>query len=358
MNESTATAERPRLSNFALVGLLMGLAAPFTLVTGPFALYFGYRGLYAVNASNGRLRGRSAALAGIVVGGVTTLVGAVGIFALLMATVRTADARIQCENNMRVIGGATYMYHDNHDKIFPRAVVPLDGVPPEQRASWLAVVLPYLDPKASRETKWDALAGRLDLNKPWDDPANREALTFHVPYYQCPGAPNFDPHMFPSLTTYVGVAGVGDDAASLPKGDPRAGFFGYYRDVSAGSSYKMMLLETTQHNGEWIAGGPPTVRGVGFDPTFLNWEGATLFGLLAAPQNDFGAPVGGVLLMPRPEGPALIGPERPFGGCHQGGLNVLWADGSVRFVADTFPSHTFRMQASLSEDAGALANLP
>jgi prepilin-type processing-associated H-X9-DG protein len=342
-----------------------------------------------VNASEGRLLGRSAAIVGLLLGGLTSLVAVIGTIALILARVQTADARVECANNFRVIGIAVNLYHDDHNKVFPRAVVPLEGVPPEQRASWFASILPYLDAKATRSNSWQSLAGRLDLQTPWDDPANREALTFFVPYYQCPGHPEFDPHNHPGLTHYVGIAGVGDDAAGLPKyipragffGDsaivstlhqwlppkynPRAGFFGYSRDITMedvrdkkGASYKIMAVETTHKNGPWIAGGSPTVRGVGFDPTFLNMESATLFGMLATPQEDFGAPVGAVMLVPRPEESSLIGPGRPFGGCHQGGMNVLMADGSVRFIPDTFPPSTFRVQSSLSDDPAALANLP
>jgi prepilin-type processing-associated H-X9-DG protein len=361
MSEVTATSDRPRLSGLALAGLVLGIAAPFTLVAAPFALYFSFRGLYAVNASDGRLLGRRAAIVGLLLGGITSLVATIGTLAVIIARLQTADARVECMNHLRVIGVAVNQYYDDHDQMFPRAVVALDGVPPEERASWQAALLPYLDAKPNRENPWQGLATRLDLQKPWNDSVNKEALTFYVPFYQCPGHPYFDPHQHPGVTHYVGVAGVGDDAASLPKGYPRAGFFGYERTLTLadgiapsgnsrikGTSYIMMVLETTQHNGDWIAGGLPTVRGVGFDPTFST--GRELRSSACWP--------GGVLLVPRPVGPPLIGPERPFGSLHSGGLNVLWADGSVRFVSDAFPPHTFRMQASLSDDPIALATLP
>jgi prepilin-type processing-associated H-X9-DG protein len=371
MSETTVTPAQPKLSGLALAGLLLGLAAPFTILTAPLALYFGYRGLYAVNASNGRLLGRGAAIVGLFLGGLVSLVAIIGSCAIVLLHVRAADARVQCANNQRVIGVALNQYYDNNGKVFPRAAVPIEGVKPDERPSWLAAVLPYVETKTSGQTQWQALAGRLDLTKPWDDPANSAGLNSYVSFYQCPGAPDFDPHSRPGQTHYVGVAGVGDDAAYLPRDDPYAGFFGYNRTLTLdsvivpsnnpqikGTSYKMMLLETTQHNGPWLAAGQPTLRGVDFDPTFFNWQATTLVGLHAAPQDDFGSSVGGVLLAPRPEGPSLIGPERPFGGCHQGGVNVLWADGSVRFVSDTISPHAFRMQASLSNDEAALANLP
>src|SRR5262249_24265665 len=114
-------------------------------------------------------------------------------------------------------------------------------------------------------------------------------------------------------TNYVGVAGRGADAATLPRDDPRAGIFGYDRklkveQVKDGLSNTLLLLDTARDVGPLLRGGPSTVRGV--DPS--------------------DAP--------------LIGDGRPFGGTHfsdssfewktpRGG-NVLLADGSVRKLSD------------------------
>src|SRR5579872_3381289 len=101
MSQSTEPSVRPRLSGFALAGLLLSLIPP----TGPLGLYFSYRGLYAVNASDGRLFGR-AAVAGLLFGALSTLVGAAGTCAIIIAWLQTADARVQCANNLRVLGVA------------------------------------------------------------------------------------------------------------------------------------------------------------------------------------------------------------------------------------------------------------
>jgi prepilin-type processing-associated H-X9-DG protein len=366
----TPTTDKPRLSGQALAALLLGLAS-VTLATAPLALYFGFRGLYAVNASDGRLLGRRMAIIGMALGAVGTVVLIIGSVALLLLKMRSVSERVECENNLRVVGVAVLQYHENNDKVFPRAVVPLDSEPPDRRASWHAAVLPYLDAGTGGTTKWQTLAGRLDLTKPWDDSANGVALNTYVPFYQCRGDPAFDPRGRPGVTNYVGVAGVGDDAAALPQGHPRAGFFGYDRTLTladlkplvdedktkaTGTGYKLMVVETMVHVGPWIAGGPPTVRGVGFDPTFLSEQGVTVVGMAPPPAGEWAA--AGATLVPRPPEPSLIGPGRPFGGLHPGGMNVLWVDGSVRFVADSFPPRTFRQQAVLSNDPDVLATLP
>jgi prepilin-type processing-associated H-X9-DG protein len=115
----------------------------------------------------------------------------------------------------------------------------------------------------------------------------------------------------------VGLSGIGPGAADLPTEAPRAGIFGYDRrvrveDLKAGRSCTMLLVETAQDNGPWLAGGPPTVREL-------------------APHEAH-----------------YIGPGRPFGGAHAGGLNVLWADASVRWLNDRVPPDDFRALATLA----------
>jgi prepilin-type processing-associated H-X9-DG protein len=123
------------------------------------------------------------------------------------------------------------------------------------------------------------------------------------------------------LTSYLGIAGVGVDAARYPRKDPRAGFFGYDRvitqaDITSGTSVTMMVAETTQHNGPWLAGGSPSVRGL--DPDIERY----------------------------------IGLGRPFGGLHLDGLNVLWVDGSVRPVGERVAPAEFRASARINREAG------
>jgi len=172
----TPTNGKPRLSGQALAGLLLALP-PLTVVTGPLALYFGYRGLYAVNASDGRLIGRRLAILGMVLGAIGTALGCVGVVALILLRVRSTSDRVECMNNLRVIGIAVTQYEENNGQVFPRAVMPLEGEAPERHASWLAGIRPYLDAGAAGQKKWQDVAGQLDLTKPWDDSANSAALT-------------------------------------------------------------------------------------------------------------------------------------------------------------------------------------
>jgi hypothetical protein len=72
---------------------------------------------------------------------------------------------------------------------------------------------------------------------------------------------------WPGPASYVGVAGVGADAAGRPAGYPGLGLFGHDRktrreDIKDGAATTMTVIETTWKNGPWTAGGYPTVRGL------------------------------------------------------------------------------------------------
>ena len=60
--------------------------------------------------------------------------------------------------------------------------------------SWRTLILPYLDQRS--------LYNAIDLSKPWDDPANADALSKIPSVYRCPSFAGASP-----LTTYVAVVG-------------------------------------------------------------------------------------------------------------------------------------------------------
>jgi prepilin-type processing-associated H-X9-DG protein len=310
---------RPRLSLAALLSVPLGL---FPL-TGIPAMLLGLAGLRAVNAADGRLRGRRLALTGMALGAVGTAVLAVGVVLVIVFHLRAVSQRAECVNHLRQLGMGINRYAEAHNGEFPPGTVPNASLEPERRLSWMAAVLPFLTEGAAAgtkqpaEKKWRALAGKLDLERAWDDPANAEAAGVNVPAYLCPALARPDPLRRPGLTTYVGLAGIDPDAARLPKKDRRAGVFGYDRvitrqDVTAGISFTMMVVETTRDLGPWVAGGPATVRGLAPDET------------------------------------RYVGTGGPFGGLHPDGANVLWVDASVRFVKDTVAPEVFRSQATLA----------
>jgi prepilin-type processing-associated H-X9-DG protein len=332
----------------AVLGLLLGLLSVVllgNLVAAVPAVVLGFVSLRWVNESDGRLWGRLPAVAGMVLGGVGTLLGIAGHVALLLVPTREKADQAQCEFNLGQVGIAVNLYHDQrHPAEYPPAVVPNAALPadhPERHLSWLAAILPNLAEAAGpvgtargtppRVAKLRQAAERLDLARAWDAEENRQAVNTSLTLFLCPANPHHAAAGTAGLTHYVGIAGVGPDAAALPATDPGAGFFGYARPLSRGdlvpegeqggpegrgTSHIIMVVETAHDNGPWAQGGPATVRSL--DPARQPYAG----------------------------------PGRPFGGCHPGGFNALFVDGSVTFFKDSFDPKNFELLVLLKTARG------
>jgi prepilin-type processing-associated H-X9-DG protein len=319
-HDASLTEPAPRTSGAAVASFALGLLALVLLaLTGVPALLLGLRGLRAVNAGDGRVGGKRLAVAGILLGGLGTLLGVLGVCVIVFSHLREKSNRVECADNLRRIGEAVNLYCEN-DGTFPAATARQPDFLPENRLSWLAVILPLLEQEPAYRGR-PRLSEKIDFKERWDDPANADVLNTSVPTFLCRSHPDYNPRHRPGLTHYVGIAGLGEDAATLPAKDPRAGFFGYGRrvqrkDVTGGISNTLMALETAHDNGPWLAGGYPTVRGL--DP------GATRY----------------------------LGPGEAFGGLHPGGANALMVDGSVRWLSDATGPDALRRLVPLERDPG------
>lgn len=312
---------QPRLSRIAVAACILGLSSiAFSVVTGLPALFAGVWSVRALNRGDGRLRGRTLALVGLITSVATTLLTVIGVAALVLLLLQDKSQRAECTNNLRQIGQSVHAYGDTHEGRFPSGTVPNAELPPQSRLSWQSAILAHLAAGTPAGKKWQTLSGEISLKDAWDAPRNVGFSQMNVPVFLCPTLRSLSTEST-GLTSYVGIAGVGADAALFTRNDPRAGFFGYDRvltaaDMSSGTSATMMAVETARDNGPWLAGGPPTVRGL--DPSVGSY----------------------------------IGYGHPFGGLHRDGLNVLWADGSVRLVTEEIALPEFRAMARIHRDAG------
>lgn len=254
----------------------------------------------------------------------------IGLTLPLVNLARHNAARTKCVNNLKLIGLAMYSYHDVF-RHFPPGTAPDTKLPPDERLSLLVSLLPSIG-----EPEYSA---RLDRASQWDSPTNTAVFRGYVnTLYECPEyvaeqwKPTPEQPTMPTdhraFTNYVGVAGLGLDAATLPTDDPRIGAFGYDRtlkmtQVKDGLATTAMILETGHDLGPWVRGGPSTVRGI--DPA-------------DEPHTGFG---------------------RPFGGMHTAnsysfrrqtpsGSNVLLADASVRYVQDAVDPAVIRALATVA----------
>jgi uncharacterized protein (TIGR03067 family) len=147
---------------------------------------------------------------------------------------------------------------------------------PKNRISWMAGLLPYMGQQN--------LYSRVQFDKSWRDPSNWGAGNTLVPQFLDPSYPYHTrqigvdglPLDF-AATHFVGIAGIGMDAASYKRGDPatmhKQGVLGYEESASLaqvraerGLSNTILMIQVP-HDGvtgvsPWIAGGGATLRGV------------------------------------------------------------------------------------------------
>jgi hypothetical protein len=212
---------------------------------------------------------------------------------------------------LKQIGLGLLAYHDAN-KHFPTGTLANSDLPPEKRFSWIIQIYPtYLQAGPMM---------RFDKSKAWDDGANcpprwqlwdnshglQNEVRVGIDAFclTCPDNPARSVPSLPTLTHYVGIAGVGENAAVLLLVDPKAGFFGYDRkvttkDMKHGPETTIALIEALD-GGPWTAGGRATIRG------------------LTPEIHSFG----------------IAG---QFASNHSAGTNVLFGDASVRVMTSVSP---------------------
>ena len=227
--------------------------------------------------------------------GSATGLATVGVAAALLLPAvqqaRGAARQSVSKNNLKQLALAMHNYHDTH-KTFPQGTRSNEDLKAEKRLSWIAEILPFIVQAP--------LYNQIDFDKAWDSDANSELLKTKLTVLQNPGT-IVDAESKHGTTHYVGIAGIGKDAANLPVTDGNAGVFGYnrktrFRDIRDGTSNTLMITEASKSFGAWGAGGVGTIRGFVKKP-YIN-------------------------------GPDGIGGPTP------GGCNAALCDGSVRFLSE------------------------
>jgi hypothetical protein len=169
------------------------------------------------------------------------------------------------------------------DKQFPQAALFRRPAPersgyewePDQRISWLAKLLTALG--------HDVVVKKINWEKSWSDKENWLAARILIPefvdaaypassrYVRYPGIP-----IEVAATHFVGIAGIGEDAASekadAPEAAKRRGLLGYEKDrvtplsspsLERGADKTVLMAQVPPGIGcPWLAGGGSTVRGV------------------------------------------------------------------------------------------------
>lgn len=299
------------------------------------------------------------------------------LISLLLPAVQAAresSRRTSCFNNLKQVGIAMQSYHDALGRFPPSYVVspvsntlmgPPDPSTGDTGPGWgfLAALLPY--------EEQSPLSQRLNFSLPCWSPANAAAVKTAVGQYLCPSAVDMgDPPVYNvvnasgnTLATfaranYVGIAGRFStwqqyfdpalDLSTINVGGFSADGVLYRNsrtrqsDILDGTSHTMMVSEQTPYHSDstWVGVVPggvtrpaPRFAFVGADPS-------------ASQVNVHTGPT------PGESPPVIKPPSQPFGNTdeawsnHPFGANVLFCDGSVRFVVDTVDNLTWSFWAT------------
>lgn len=206
------------------------------------------------------------------------LLAVLGVLALLVAPLMTQrgsySPRLECKNNLKLLGLALHNYHDEHGHFPPAFTVDDNG---RRLHSWRTLLLPFIEENELYE--------KIDLTKPWSHPANALARAACPDSFRCPSA-----DLPEGFTSYKAVVGT---RCAFPVGGSTTSI----NDVSDGTSLTAFVLETNaEHASHWM--NPHDDGAIDF-AAFLHSKPATV---------------------------------------HKAGVYMLFVDGSVHFIGcDTEP---------------------
>jgi prepilin-type N-terminal cleavage/methylation domain-containing protein/prepilin-type processing-associated H-X9-DG protein len=315
----------------------------------------------------------------------------IGLLLPAVQKVRAAAARAQCSNNLKQIGLALHNFHDTYNRFPPGCA--RDQVPfgtsgtggSGYGSSWLGYILPFVEQ--------GNLYGQLTFagGSGWEQTANGPVISnVVIKTYRCPASPlkmyAEDPMHAPAgynggraqnvmAATYVGIAGA--DVSALPAetrvngganvnratggngGNVGAGGVLFpnaqirINQITDGTSNTFLVSEqsnfittadgsrqswTASSRNGWLMGAAST----GIPPHYLPGGNNRAFNITTIRY-----PINRTSGWPDSPGDCYdtgvcedLGGNIPLNSTHAGGVNVLLADGSVRFVSDGTPLDT------------------
>jgi prepilin-type N-terminal cleavage/methylation domain-containing protein/prepilin-type processing-associated H-X9-DG protein len=269
----------------------------------------------------------------------------IGLLIPAVQKVREAAANTQCKNNLHQIGIAIHNY-ENTKKVFPPGRTTITPT-----HSWTSYILPYIE----QQNAFNAYNYTVD----WNNPANYTAIRVQVAIFNCPAVPTN-----PRTDDTISANPAGGDYSTISeiKWFVAIDCFGYPKFVNAtgdpkqvGALVKDMTSRMTQIRDGTSntimaaedAGRPKLYRSgkeEWFDPT-LQKEGG--WADPGAPFSIDGSDPNGTV----PGSCAInCSNNSEVYSFHSGGANVVFADGSVRFLSASMNLCTL---AALSTRAGS-----
>jgi prepilin-type processing-associated H-X9-DG protein/prepilin-type N-terminal cleavage/methylation domain-containing protein len=295
----------------------------------------------------------------------------IGLLLPAVQKVREAAARARCQSNLRQLGLAFHLHHNEHGYLPPGLEIPKVSQQPYVRTwnQWTVRLFPYLDLTALQRRFYfqyqidstqhlpdGSLSDIPDPNSPWwrnwigpDAPGGQELKLMLCPSHALgPIVKTLYPSEYVQFTQELRVGIISYRVNSTALVDSRTlEFRKRFDEVYDGLSSTILLGEHSNYEPLWpkfLALLPSPARDPYLDgPSYLMGAYAGPFGAWAAAVVDLHGPnyrlppdseyqFGSFILFVRP---SLFGSEHP------GGANFAMFDGSVRFINDSINGVTY-----------------
>jgi len=293
----------------------------------------------------------------------------IGLLLPAVQKVRQAAARMKCSNNLKQIGIAVHGYHDAFGKLPPgqfnrlhtEPTAPPAALATWERIGWAALILPYMEQEALLTRV------RTDARTNNNYTLFQQSCANTVPTYICPSDPNGG--------RTPGVGNVAGHAAE--------GFHTNYLGCAGSTVFSAPATDGTALNGVLFPLSTLTLVGIGdgtsnqllASETLLSpvsagddrrgriwncWQGETLFSTIYPPNTTVADVCYSCPATPNTKAPCTAitngnGAVQSARGLHNGGVNVVLADGSVRFIPDGI-NPTIWTNLGSRNDGNALGN--
>lgn len=283
------------------------------------------------------------------------------LIALLLPAVqqaREAARRTQCKNNLKQLGLALHNYHDTAN-VFPPSSVGRCTTP-LLNTNGLAFLLPMIDQSPLYNTMNFSVAFStyvsMGTGTATNDPTtvgNADAVKRPITAFLCPSDPGVVVH--PETTAHYGISATntGTGGAKTNYDFSTAPFYNTCENwgTTASTSRRMFGENSKCRMGDITDGSSNTVAMA--ETTLMVYNGRTAawgyrgwvmpgIDLVSQRINDW-------TYTGQPTIPGRLGSWSRSGSLHTGGIHVLLADGSVRFISENIDTVTRQRLAYMAD---------